>query len=305
MRPSFKTPCFSSTPRGILLGLKAYRFSFNGKEKIDEINGSGNDLDFGARIFDSRLGKWLSVDARFAKYPDLSPYVFSENNPLIMVDIGGDSSVYYTSAGVKLCVTHDNLSNAIVVVSDDQLYRWARNMRGFKSNGGQDGNVANEHLRKMGTVYLVGPLDQFYKENSKANLLKNAYISEANITIDHLEVGGKKISLYGEVKGNLVQEGNVVTVGTKTNNGGLYGSASPISEPGNVGTIHTHPSPRGVVVGVGKYSNVKLRFESGLSDTDKDASKSETVVAVDDKTIHLSTKDKPIAFDRNYGFKKK
>ncbi len=76
MRPSFKTPCFSSTPRGILLGLKAYRFSFNGKEKDDETYGGSNEYDYGDRIYNPRLGRWLSLDPLIAKYAYLSPYNF-------------------------------------------------------------------------------------------------------------------------------------------------------------------------------------------------------------------------------------
>jgi hypothetical protein len=33
-----------------------YLFSFNGKEKINEINGEGSDLDFGASVYDASLG---------------------------------------------------------------------------------------------------------------------------------------------------------------------------------------------------------------------------------------------------------
>jgi RHS repeat-associated protein len=58
-------------------------FGFNGKEKDDELKGEGNSLDFGGRIYDSRLGRWLSLDPTEAKYPGLSPYVFSYNSPLI------------------------------------------------------------------------------------------------------------------------------------------------------------------------------------------------------------------------------
>src|SRR5690606_28578426 len=32
-----------------------YRYGFNGMEKDDEIKGTGNSLDFGARIYDPRL----------------------------------------------------------------------------------------------------------------------------------------------------------------------------------------------------------------------------------------------------------
>jgi RHS repeat-associated protein len=66
-----------------------YRFAFNGKEKIDEINGAGNDLDFGARIYDARLGRWMSVDPLFMKYPDLGSYSYCANKPITLCDPDG------------------------------------------------------------------------------------------------------------------------------------------------------------------------------------------------------------------------
>ncbi|MEI6765621.1 MAG: hypothetical protein WCM76_08265 [Bacteroidota bacterium] len=39
----------------------SYRFGFNGQEKDDEITGvTGSDYDFGARIYDARVGRWMS-----------------------------------------------------------------------------------------------------------------------------------------------------------------------------------------------------------------------------------------------------
>ncbi len=72
-----------------------YRFGFNGKEKVDEISGSGNSYDFGARIYDPRLGKWLSTDPLQAKYPALSPYSFCVNNPIYYVDPDGNKIVVH------------------------------------------------------------------------------------------------------------------------------------------------------------------------------------------------------------------
>ncbi|MBA3680507.1 MAG: hypothetical protein H0W73_04995 [Bacteroidetes bacterium] len=67
----------------------------NGMEKDDEIKGSGNSYDFGARIYDPRLGKWLSVDPMMAKYPDLSPYTFVANSPILLVDKDGRDFITY------------------------------------------------------------------------------------------------------------------------------------------------------------------------------------------------------------------
>jgi len=68
-----------------------YRFGFNGKEKTDEIYGDGNGVDFGARIYDPRLGRWMSVDPLAGKFPDASPYNFANNNPLYFIDPNGKS----------------------------------------------------------------------------------------------------------------------------------------------------------------------------------------------------------------------
>lgn len=69
-----------------------YRFGFNGQEKDNEVKGVGNSLDFGARIYDSRLGKWLSLDPLQAKYPFSSPYIFTANNPIVFRDKDGRES---------------------------------------------------------------------------------------------------------------------------------------------------------------------------------------------------------------------
>jgi RHS repeat-associated protein len=66
-----------------------YRFGFNGKEDDGQVNGEGNSIDFGARMYDSRLGRFLSVDPLAADYPSLSPYVFVANNPINAIDPDG------------------------------------------------------------------------------------------------------------------------------------------------------------------------------------------------------------------------
>ncbi len=60
-------------------------------EKDDEVKGNGNSLDFGARIYDPRIGRWLAVDPLAGKYSSLSPYNFVGNSPIIFVDPDGRS----------------------------------------------------------------------------------------------------------------------------------------------------------------------------------------------------------------------
>ncbi len=66
-----------------------YLYGMNGQEKDDEIKGDGNSYDFGARMYDSRLGKWMSTDPMKELYPSNSPYHFGYNNPIYYKDNDG------------------------------------------------------------------------------------------------------------------------------------------------------------------------------------------------------------------------
>ena len=59
--------------------LSASRYGFNGKMKDNEVEGEGDIYDFSARMYDARLGRWLSVDPLQVKYANYSPYNFSVN----------------------------------------------------------------------------------------------------------------------------------------------------------------------------------------------------------------------------------
>ena len=67
-----------------------YRFGFNGMESDDEIKGTKNSLDFGARIYDPRAGVWLSRDPMEDQYPYASSYSFALNTPIQAVDPDGN-----------------------------------------------------------------------------------------------------------------------------------------------------------------------------------------------------------------------
>lgn len=81
-------------PFGMLMprrhgSVDGYRYGFNGKEKDDEIKGEGAHYDYGFRIYDPRLGRFLSTDPLFAGYPYYTPYQFAGNNPIWATDLDG------------------------------------------------------------------------------------------------------------------------------------------------------------------------------------------------------------------------
>src|SRR5690606_10056838 len=70
-----------------------YRYGFNGMEKDDEVKDPGNSYDFGARMYDPRIGRWLSIDPLAFKFPSLSTYNFAGNSPIYNVDPDGKEIV--------------------------------------------------------------------------------------------------------------------------------------------------------------------------------------------------------------------
>jgi RHS repeat-associated protein len=67
----------------------AYRYGFNGKENDNDVKGEGNQQDYGFRIYDPRLGRFLSVDPLTKNYPMLTPYQFASNRPIQGIDLEG------------------------------------------------------------------------------------------------------------------------------------------------------------------------------------------------------------------------
>lgn len=72
-----------------------YRYGFNGKEKDGDID--GNNYDYGFRIYNPGLVRFLSVDPLQKKYPELTPYQFASNCPIGAVDLDGLEAVWYTT----------------------------------------------------------------------------------------------------------------------------------------------------------------------------------------------------------------
>jgi RHS repeat-associated protein len=72
-----------------------YRYGFNGKENDKETG----EQNYGMRIYDPRIAKFLSVDPIGRKYPELTPYQFASNTPIQAVDLDGLEAFFVAGAG--------------------------------------------------------------------------------------------------------------------------------------------------------------------------------------------------------------
>ena len=71
-----------------------YSYGFTGHEKMDEINGAGNAYDMGARLYDPRIVRTPSVDAKAGLYPGVSPYAYALNTLIHAKDPDGNVVIF-------------------------------------------------------------------------------------------------------------------------------------------------------------------------------------------------------------------
>ena len=76
------------------------------------MKGEGNQQDYGMRIYDPRIGRFLSVDPLTKDYPELTSYQFASNRPIECIDLDGGESAYLTSDG-HLSMPSDALRHPI------------------------------------------------------------------------------------------------------------------------------------------------------------------------------------------------
>jgi RHS repeat-associated protein len=103
---------------------KAYRYGFNGKEK-DNLD----ILDFGERIYDSRVCRFLSVDRLARAYPSQSPYSFAGDNPILFIDSDGNGPDLPPGHITTALLTNHPIGLYALLASNNtspnQLYKWA------------------------------------------------------------------------------------------------------------------------------------------------------------------------------------
>jgi RHS repeat-associated protein len=159
-----------------------YRYGFNGKENDNEVKGEGNQQDYGMRIYDGRIGKFLSVDPLTKGFPQLTPYQFASNSPIANIDLDGLERIHFTRAKEK-----DGSTKLTLIGNED--------FSETKWDPGYDGKgITGYHLFKTTTnprvEYVVHQMDEmiFY---ANADLKKIPY--DESVSYNSLEAAQKSV----------------------------------------------------------------------------------------------------------------
>jgi RHS repeat-associated protein len=100
---------------------KGYRYGFNSMEKDNEINVNGGSYDFGARIYDSRLGRWMSLDP--VRNTSWSSYASFKNSPIAIIDPNGETDFYNQSGDWIGTDGDEKTSGELKIITDRKVLK--------------------------------------------------------------------------------------------------------------------------------------------------------------------------------------
>ncbi|MFL5763549.1 MAG: RHS repeat-associated core domain-containing protein [Bacteroidia bacterium] len=168
-----------------------YRYGFNGQEKDFEIKGDGNSLDYGERIYDPRLAKFLSIDPLSKDYPFLTPYQFASNSPIAGIDIDG-LEFYYAANGSLIGQIGDNTQVRVVDQNDVKAVKgwiiWANRTDNADYKAKAE-NQANQFSTALGVTQEQLIAFASVVDNESGGSKEESY-AIANVTMNFLDEGG-------------------------------------------------------------------------------------------------------------------
>jgi RHS repeat-associated protein len=89
----------------------AYRYGFQGQERDDELKGEGNSYNYTFRMHDPRIGRFFTIDPLAAKYPWYTPYQFSGNKVIHMVELEGLEEALPNPTGTRVRTPNNSYSS--------------------------------------------------------------------------------------------------------------------------------------------------------------------------------------------------
>jgi RHS repeat-associated protein len=234
----------------------SYRYGFNGKEKDDEVKGEGNWQDYGARMYNPRLGRFPNPDPKFKLYPMLSTYQFASNTPIQAIDLDGKEAFIVhgttqTETGVH--ITPEAKKELMRITGNtkiDDSFRWNAPL----SNNSMTRNVsANKLVKHIIKTRMAMIKNGEITEDEAISLI--GYSHGGNVAIHTARKLGKK-----GIKVNLV---TLSTPAYNTSGNDAYGGGLDLEDPrssakginAHYQIVHEKDDVVNIANGTEKYNN--------------------------------------------------
>jgi len=157
-------------------------YKFTGKEHDNE---SSYDY-FGARYYDSRVGRWGSVDPMFEKHIQFTPYNYVLGNPIMLIDPDGrqiDFNKFMNNGGFKSDV--NNLIPSLEFVTGFKFI-FKNNQLDISSESDKGSSTAKEYVRQA----IANKTQVDYSEKYSETNIETGVISYSPDQIDNFESHG-------------------------------------------------------------------------------------------------------------------
>ena len=161
----------------------ANRYKFNGKEL--QTTGNLGLLDYGARMYDTKIARWLVQDPLAEKLYSITPYRFSLNNPINITDPYGLDEWRINQAGYVEAIINNDKKDIITILDDTG--------GSFDSIEFEVGTIKQKSFNKKGENYSYYQIDDPQSAQSAFEFLaNNTGVEWSIIKLENMQTSDKR-----------------------------------------------------------------------------------------------------------------